>query len=48
MQNMLQAPYTQSMLRAMAADPNMANNVLSTNPLLAANPELQVNIIYFS
>ncbi|XP_065206836.1 ubiquilin-4 isoform X1 [Planococcus citri] len=41
MQNMLNAPYTQSLLQAMAADPEVASNVIGTNPLFASNPELQ-------
>lgn len=40
-QNMLSAPYTQSMVQALAADPNMANTVLAENPLFASNPGLQ-------
>lgn len=41
-QSMLSAPYTQSMLQAMAADPDMASTVIGGNPLFASNPELQV------
>uniref|UniRef100_A0A1B6F189 UBA domain-containing protein n=3 Tax=Cuerna arida TaxID=1464854 RepID=A0A1B6F189_9HEMI len=41
LQNMMNAPYTQSMMQAMAADPNMASSVLANNPLLASNPALQ-------
>ena len=44
MQNMLSAPYTQSMLAALSADPNMANTLLQENPLLAGNPALQEQI----
>lgn len=40
-QNMLSAPYTRSVLEALAADPNMANSLLADNPLLAGNPQLQ-------
>ncbi|KAF2885716.1 hypothetical protein ILUMI_20489 [Ignelater luminosus] len=40
-QNMLSAPYTQSMLQALAADPNIANTILAHNPLLSGNPALQ-------
>lgn len=40
-QNMLSAPYTQSMMEALAADPNMANSLLADNPLIANNPALQ-------
>jgi ubiquilin len=42
MQNMLSAPYTQSMLQAFAADPNMAAQIVNSNPLFADNPGLQV------
>lgn len=41
MQNMLNAPYTQNMLRALAADPGMANAILADNPLFQDNPTLQ-------
>jgi hypothetical protein len=44
MQNMLSAPYTQSMLQAFAADPNMAAQIVNSNPLFADNPALQVSI----
>lgn len=40
-QNMLSAPYTQSMVQALAADPNVANAMLADNPLFAGNPALQ-------
>jgi ubiquilin len=42
MQNMLSAPYTQSMLQAFAADPNMAAQIVNNTPLFADNPALQV------
>ncbi|CAN7985236.1 unnamed protein product, partial [Ixodes hexagonus] len=41
MQNMMNAPYVQNMLQALAANPEMANQVMSSNPLLAGNPQLQ-------
>uniref|UniRef100_A0A069DV02 Ubiquilin-like protein n=1 Tax=Panstrongylus megistus TaxID=65343 RepID=A0A069DV02_9HEMI len=41
MQNMLQAPYMQSILQTMSADPAFASTMLSQNPLLANNPQLQ-------
>nr|QCX41804.2 ubiquitin [Pagiophloeus tsushimanus] len=40
-QNMLSAPYTRSVLEALAADPNMANALLAENPLLSRHPQLQ-------
>lgn len=40
-QNMMSAPYTQSMMQALAADPNMANRILADNPLIAGNPQMQ-------
>ncbi|XP_066158605.1 ubiquilin-1 [Euwallacea fornicatus] len=40
-QNMLSAPYTRSVLDALAADPNMANALLAENPLLSRHPQLQ-------
>ncbi|CAH0562646.1 unnamed protein product [Brassicogethes aeneus] len=41
MQNMLSAPYTQSVMEALAADPNMASSLFAENPLLNSNPALQ-------
>jgi ubiquilin len=39
--NMLNAPYTRSMLEAMAADPAMASRIISANPFLRSNPQMQ-------
>ncbi|XP_014484053.1 PREDICTED: ubiquilin-1 isoform X1 [Dinoponera quadriceps] len=41
MRNMLNAPYTRSMLEAMAADPAMANRVIAASPFLRGNPQMQ-------
>lgn len=41
MRNMLNAPYTRSMLEAMAADPAMANRVIAANPFFRGNPQMQ-------
>lgn len=41
MRNMLNAPYTRSMLEAMAADPAMASRVIAANPFLRGNPQMQ-------
>lgn len=41
-QNMFSAPYTQSILQAFAADPNIAQQILNANPLFAGNPQMQV------
>lgn len=41
MRNMLSAPYTRSMLEAMAADPSMASRVIAANPFLRSNPQMQ-------
>nr|CAH7762595.1 unnamed protein product [Callosobruchus chinensis] len=43
-QSMLQAPYTQSVMEAMAADPNVAHALLAQNPLITNNPVLQNQI----
>ncbi|KAJ8937038.1 hypothetical protein NQ318_016294 [Aromia moschata] len=43
-QNMLSAPYTQSVLEALSADPAMANALLAENPLVANNPTLQAQM----
>lgn len=43
-QNMLSAPYTQSVLEALTADPNMANALLAQNPLVTNNPVLQAQM----
>lgn len=40
-QNMFSAPYTRSVLEALAADPNMANALLAENPLFSRHPQLQ-------
>lgn len=39
-QNMMNAPYTQQMLEALSADPQLAQQILTTNPLVQNNPEL--------
>lgn len=41
MSNLMNAPYTRDMLAALQADPNMASELLSQNPLLANNPQLR-------
>lgn len=41
MRNMLNAPYTRSMLEAMAADPSIASRMISTTPFFRANPQMQ-------
>ncbi|XP_076230996.1 ubiquilin [Calliopsis andreniformis] len=41
MRNMLNAPYTRSMLEAMAADPAMTSRVIAANPFLRGNPQMQ-------
>lgn len=43
-QNMFSAPYTQSVLEALSADPNMANALLAQNPLVTNNPVLQAQM----
>ncbi|XP_063383165.1 ubiquilin-1 [Cydia fagiglandana] len=40
-QSMLSAPYTNSMLQALAADPDMASRLINQNPMFANNPQLQ-------
>ncbi|KAF7997080.1 hypothetical protein HCN44_005357 [Aphidius gifuensis] len=41
MRNMMSAPYTRSMLDAMADNPGFAERVLSSNPLLRNNPQME-------
>lgn len=41
LRNMLNAPYTRSVLEAMAADPAMASRVIAANPFLRSNPQMQ-------
>ncbi|KYQ50895.1 Ubiquilin-1 [Trachymyrmex zeteki] len=41
MRNMLNAPYTRSILEAMAADPAMASRIIAANPFLRGNPQMQ-------
>lgn len=40
-QNMMSAPYTQMVMEAMAADPEVANTLLSQNPLIGNNTVLR-------
>ncbi|XP_050313754.1 ubiquilin-1 isoform X2 [Anthonomus grandis grandis] len=40
-QSMFDAPYTRSVLEALAADPQMASNLLSESPFFVGNPQLQ-------
>lgn len=40
-QSMLSAPYTQNMIQALAANPSVANSILSQNPLFQDNPAMQ-------
>ncbi|XP_066600256.1 ubiquilin-1 [Prorops nasuta] len=41
MRNMINAPYTRSMLEAIAADPEVANSLIARNPFLRDNPQMQ-------
>ena len=41
MRDMLNAPYTRSMMEAMAADPAIANSILAANPYFRMNPQMQ-------
>ncbi|XP_063982563.1 ubiquilin-1 [Diachasmimorpha longicaudata] len=41
MRNMLVAPYTRSILEAMADDPAIAESVLASNPFFRSNPQMQ-------
>ena len=41
MQNMLNAPYTQSVMQQLASNPDLAQNIIGSNPLFAGNPALQ-------
>merc|ERR1719381_450066 len=41
MQNMMNAPYTQDIMRNLASNPDMASNIIGSNPLFAGNPQLQ-------
>ncbi|XP_060809670.1 ubiquilin-1-like [Amyelois transitella] len=43
-QSMLSAPYTNDMLQALAADPEMASQLINQNPMFANNPQLQDQI----
>ncbi|CAB3244564.1 unnamed protein product [Arctia plantaginis] len=43
-QSMLSAPYTNTMLQALAADPDMASQLINQNPMFANNPQLQDQI----
>lgn len=41
MRNMMNAPYTRTVLEAMSADPNLASQVINANPFLRSNPQMQ-------
>ena len=41
MQNMINAPYTQNMFQSLSQNPDMASNIISSNPLFQGNPQLQ-------
>ena len=41
MQNMMNAPYTQNMFQSLAQNPDLASNIISSNPLFAGNQQLQ-------
>ncbi|XP_050676238.1 ubiquilin-1 [Leptidea sinapis] len=43
-QSMLSAPYTNNMLQAFAADPDIAAQLINQNPMFANNPQLQEQI----
>ncbi|XP_072938484.1 ubiquilin-1 [Epargyreus clarus] len=43
-QSMLSAPYTNNMLQALSADPDMAAQLINQNPMFANNPQLQEQI----
>ena len=42
MENMLSAPYTQSMFQSLSGNPDLAAQIIRSNPLFAGNPELEV------
>lgn len=41
MQNMMNAPYTQNMFQSLAQNPDLASNIIASNPLFQGNPQLQ-------
>ena len=41
MQNMINAPYTQNMFQSLSQNPDLASNIISSNPLFQGNPQLQ-------
>jgi ubiquilin len=42
MQNMMNAPYTQSVMQNMMSNPDLANQLLSGSGFLGDNPAMQV------
>ena len=38
---MLNAPYTQTVMQQLASNPDLAQNIIGSNPLFAGNPALQ-------
>lgn len=41
MRNLLESPYTRSALETMSSDPEMVSRIISSNPLLRNNPQMQ-------
>jgi ubiquilin len=41
MQNLINTPYTQNLLESLIGNPDLAQQLLSANPLFANNPEMQ-------
>lgn len=41
MQNLLNTPYTQNLLESLMGNPDLAQQLMSANPLFANNPEMQ-------
>lgn len=41
MQNMIQAPYMQDMMQALAANPELSQQMIANNPMFAGNPQMQ-------
>jgi len=45
MQNMINSPYMQNVMQNISNNPDLATQILSTNPMLANNPELRETML---
>ena len=46
MQNMMNAPYTQSMFQNISSNPELAEQIIVNNPLFSGNEIYSLNLIF--